>query len=343
MGLFSGEQTPEEVVVPKPPRPSALETGAFGTAAGTLGISVGTEAFTRKQRKALGKLFTPEFQPILDRLEESFADPRGIFGISTEGLTGKQRKFLKNLQQSPKLQPVLGHLRGLSAGPTEEGPTVATDLERERALEEEQLDIQRQFLQPAGDLQQRILQTFLQNLTPEGIGGIQGLVGDAFARTALEGERRIDQFFQNAGFDPAGTTPAAQARGEFEGVLASAKAQAIIDQLNFSLTGGLQASGQSPFVPQFQGPPLPSTGLGIGLGQAQTGLGGTLGQIRLAGFKPQVLGGTSQGPSAPGLFGGIGALGGGLIGLGLGGPAGAAVGAGLGGIGGSTLGTALSR
>lgn len=205
------------------------------------------------------------------------------------------------------------------------------DIGRQRALEEEQLGIQRGFLPLAGNLQKMILQRLLETFTPEGLKGQAGLVGQAFQEPFRQAEEQLIAQFQNQGFNPFGTTPGAQALGQFGASKASAIGQALLQNLQFSSELGLQSF--SPFVPQFRGRALPSAGLGIRLG-------GTLGDIRQALFKPQIL---SQGPKAPGLFGGIGAVGGGLIGLGLGGPVGAAVGAGLGGVAGSTIGTALSR
>jgi len=200
----------------------------------------------------------------------------GFFSGSTEVVTPKPPKRTKKER------------RALDAAERAFGGS-AEDLARQRAFEEEQLDIQRGSVQQQGDLQSQIIQTLMSSLGSGGIEGIGGLVSQAFERTGLEGRRAIDEFFQNAGFLPQGSTPATQARGEFEGELASAKAQAILDQLRFSLTTGLQASSQSPFVPQFQGQALPSAGLGTQLGQAQGQLGSSLGNIRMAGFRPEVL------------------------------------------------------
>lgn len=338
MAFFSGTKPTEEIVVPKPPRPTALESGAFRDAAGTLGIEVGAQDLTKKQRNIMRKLNLPKFQPVLERLQESFDDPRGIFGISTEGLTGKQRDLLRRLQIKPQFQPVLDLLRG--TGEVEGGGAIS-DLQRQRALEEEQLGIQRGFVGPAGDLQQAILQRLLETFTPEGLRGQAGLVGQAFQEPFRQAEEELIAQFQNQGFDPFGTTPGAQALGQFGASKASLIADAILRNLQFSSELGIRPV--TPFVPGFQGQPLPSTGLGIGLGQAQTGLGGTLGQIRMAGFQPQILGRAGQGPKAPGVFGAGGALIGGGIGAFLGGPVGAAVGAGIGGIGGAGLGAGLSR
>ena len=274
-----------EVVVPTPPPRGKKEKRAFEAAAGTLGIESGRSSGTR-----------PRSQP---------RGPLGALG--------------RLLQEAGLLQP----LGGEQSEQSPPGGGAAADLDRQKALEEEQLGIQRGFVGPQGDLQQLILQTLMSTLGPEGIEGTGGLVSQAFARTGMEGRRAIDEFFQNAGFLPQGTTPATQARGEFEGELASAKAQAILDQLRFSLDRGLTASSQQPFVPGFQGQPLPSTGLGINLGQAQGQLGGTLGNIRMAGFRPEVLQRQGIGGDLLGLAGTLG-------GAFLGGPGGAALGSKLG-------------
>lgn len=164
--------------------------------------------------------------------------------------------------------------------------TAGEGLESQRALEEEQLGIQRGFLPLATNLQQMILQRLLETFTPEGLKGQAGLVGQAFQEPFRQQEEALIAQFQEKGFDPFGTTPGAQALGQFGATKASAIGQALLQNLQFSSELGIRPV--TPFVPQAQATALASPGLG-------RELGGTLGGLRAATFKPQIL------TQAPGL------------------------------------------
>ncbi len=176
---------------------------------------------------------------------------------------------------------------GAFAGATTAFTGAAGDIDRQRALEQEQLGIQRGFLPLATNLQQTIMQRLLDTFSEKGLRGQAGLVGQAFQEPFRQAEEDLIAQFQNQGFNPFGTTTGAQALGRFGATKASTIGQALLQNLQFSSELGIRPV--QPFVPQPIGPPLPSTGLGIGLGQAQARFGGTLGNIRAATFRPQVL------------------------------------------------------
>lgn len=158
--------------------------------------------------------------------------------------------------------------------------TAGEGLESQRALEEEQLGIQRGFLPLATNLQQMIMQRLIETFTPEGLKGQAGLVGQAFKEPFRQAEEELIAEFQARGFDPFGTTPGAQALGQFGATKASAISQAILQNLQFSSELGIRPV--EPFVPQPRGAPLASPRIG-------RELGGTLGGLRAATFKPEIL------------------------------------------------------
>ena len=221
----------------------------------------------------------------------------------------------------------------------------AGDIDRQRAFEQSTLGLQSGVTGTSRQLQDLILQNLIKTFSPEGLAGQAGLVGQAFQEPFRQQEEALIGQFQSQGFNPFGTTSGAQALGQFGASKASAIAQALLQNLQFSSELGLQRV--DPSVPTAPIRNLASPFFGTQLGQAQTQLGSTLGNIRAATFRPEIL---SQGPRAPGVFGGVGAalggIAGGIIGIPLG-PAGiaagAAVGAGAGGAGGAALGSALSR
>ncbi len=176
---------------------------------------------------------------------------------------------------------------GAFRGATTSFTGAAGDIDRQRALEQEQLGIQRGFLPLATNLQQTIMQRLLDTFSEKGLKAQAGLVGQAFQEPFRQGEEDLIAQFQNQGFNPFGTTSGAQALGRFGATKASAIGQALLQNLQFSSELGIRPV--QPFVPQPIGQPLASTGLGIDLGGAQARFGGTLGNIRAATFRPQVL------------------------------------------------------
>ncbi len=241
---------------------------------------------------------------------------------------------------TPEAPAPSGAETGAFRGATTAFTGAGGDIDRQRALEQEQLGIQRGFLPLATNLQQTIMQRLLDTFSEKGLKAQAGLVGQAFQEPFRQAEEDLIAQFQNQGFNPFGTTSGAQALGRFGATKASAIGQALLQNLQFSSQLGIQPV--QPFVPQPVGQPFPSIAAGLNLGQAQAQFGGTLGRIRAATFNPEIL---SQGPKAPGVFGAGGAVIGGIAGgiLSGGNPLGVGIGASLGGIGGSALGSSLSR
>ncbi len=247
---------------------------------------------------------------------------------------------------APPAPPPSAAETGAFTGATSAFTGAAGDIERQRALEQQTLGLQQGVTGTSRTLQDLILQNLIKTFSPEGLRGQAGLVGQAFQEPFRQQEEALIAQFQNQGFNPFGTTSGAQALGQFGASKASAIAQALLQNLQFSSQLGIQQV--NPSVPTAPIRNLASPALGIGLGQTQTQLGGTLGRIRAAQFNPEIL---SQGPRAPGVFAGagavIGGIGGALIGGiptgGIGALPGAAIGAGVGGAAGASLGTALSR
>ena len=163
----------------------------------------------------------------------------------------------------------------------------AGDIDRQRALEQQTLGLQQGVTGTSRQLQDLILQNLIKTFSPEGLAGQAGLVGQAFQEPFRQQEEALIGQFQSQGFNPFGTTSGAQALGQFGASKASAIAQALLQNLQFSSELGLQQV--NPSVPTAPIRNLASAGFGTQLGQAQTQLGGTLGNIRSATFKPQVL------------------------------------------------------
>lgn len=178
------------------------------------------------------------------------------------------------------------------------------DIDRQRAFEQSTLGLQSGVTGTSRTLQDLILQNLIKTFSPEGLAGQAGLVGQAFQEPFRQQEEALIGQFQSQGFNPFGTTSGAQALGQFGASKASAIAQALLQNLQFSSELGLQQV--NPSVPTAPIRNLASAGFGTQLGSAQTQLGSTLGNIRSATFRPEILSTPGAGGELLGLTGILG-------------------------------------